>query len=191
MKAPHLLRLPVELHLSIIDKLELQDNVSLAFTNRYFRSIIKPPTHPEYVIAEADGWAKNRGLFACSGCTRFRRFEDFADDMKKGKHVRGGQEASVRLCLRCGVFGGLYAPGMHVYIYGKPHVLCRNCKTFTDHVTRQAICTKCSPRSQWLPASSTYTPDGRYVREYLSTRSSKVYQDRMHMDELYGDWPDD
>jgi hypothetical protein len=144
----HLLRLPVELQLSIVGELELHDNINLAFMNRYFRSIIKPPSHSEYLVAEADGWAQNRGLFACSGCSCFRRFEEFADDMKKGKRTRGGTEAVARLCLQCGAACGMYAPGIPVTIYGKPHVLCRLCRTFTDRASRQSTCMRCSPGSE-------------------------------------------
>jgi hypothetical protein len=190
MTESHLLRLPVELHLGIIGKLELQVTINLARTNRYFRSIIPPPSHAEYLVAEANSWVKDRGLFACSGCACFRRFEDFADEMKKGKHTRGGVEAAVRLCLECGINRGLYTQGTSVVIYGKPHVLCRlGCGTFTDRAARQAVCAKCSPGSSWSTIHSTTTHDDHYAHELASTRSARVYIDRTSTDELYGVWP--
>jgi hypothetical protein len=84
MNAQLLLRLPVELHLRIIDDLEFQDMVSLAAANRYFRSVIEPPSHHDYLAAEGTGWAKKRRLYTCKCCTRFRRVGGFADDMTKG-----------------------------------------------------------------------------------------------------------
>jgi hypothetical protein len=189
MAIPHILRLPVELHISIIDKLELHDNVNLAFTNRYFRSIVNPPSHSDYLVAEAGDWARNKGLFACSDCACFRRFEEFADDMKKGKRTRGGVEAVARLCLKCGTACGLYAPGTPVVIYGKPYVLCRLCRTFTDRPARQATCLRCSPESYWLLANSTEYISHHYVPERVSARSARAYFDRTSTDDLYGVWP--
>jgi hypothetical protein len=182
MTGCHLSRLPVELHLGIIEKLELQDRISLASANYYFRAIIPPPTHTEFLDAEADLYAKSRGLFACSGCARFRCFEEFADNMKKGKRTRGGPGADRRLCLRCGANRGLYLPGTTVVIYGKPHVLCQFCMTFTDHFN-QGACTHCSP--------GTHRPlILHYAHEHgCSDRSASVYSDRPPMDELYGFWP--
>jgi hypothetical protein len=185
---PHILRLPVELHLSIIDKLELRENVNFGFTNRYFRSIIKTPSHSDYLAVESDEWARNRGLFACSGCSRFRRFEEFADDMKKGKCAGGGIDAETRLCLNCGVTSGLYAPGAVVIIYGKAHVLCRLCRTFTHRVDCQAAYKKTSPVFQWLSVSSKNTD--HYACDRISTRSARVEFDRTPTDELYGVWLD-
>ncbi|KAF2825682.1 hypothetical protein CC86DRAFT_274906, partial [Ophiobolus disseminans] len=145
MTASHLLRLPVELHLSITDKLELHDCHNLATTNHYFRSIIKPPTHKDYLVAEAGAWAQQKCLLACSGCVRFRRFKEFTDDMRKGKCTRGGLNAGARLCIRCGVAAGLYLPGTMVVINGERHVVRRMCGTSTDQPTCQAPCRKCSP----------------------------------------------
>lgn len=192
MPASSLQSLPVELHLGIVGKLELQDTANLACVNRYFRSIIAPPSHAEYLAAEVDVWAQSRGLYACSNCACFRRFEEFADDMKKGKRTRGGVEAGARLCLRCGVTRGLYVRGTSVVIYGKPHVLCRLCESFTDRQTYQAACTKCCPRTQCPSAvSAAYMFDPPpYAREHASNRSARVYYDRTHTDELYGGWPD-
>jgi hypothetical protein len=189
MAEPHLLRLPVELHLGIIDKLEIQVAINLAFTNHYFR-VIARPSHAEYLAAETDSWAKNRGLFTCSGCACFRRFKEFADDMKKGKYTRGGVDAVKRLCLKCGVTRGLYTQGMAVVIYGKPHVLCRLCQTFTDCASCQAVCTICSPGSPWHSIPSSTAVDNHHVRDHIPTRSARVYFDRTSVDELYGVWHD-
>jgi hypothetical protein len=189
MTKSHLLRLPVELHLGIIDKLAIQVAINLSCTNHYFR-IIARPSHAEYLAAEADSWAKNKGLFACSGCVCFRRFEEFADDMKKGRYTRGGVDACKRLCLKCGINRGLYIHGMAVVIYGKPHVLCRLCETFTDRASGQAVCTICLPGSPWHPIQSPTAVDSHHVREHISTRSARVYFDRTSGDELYGIWHD-
>jgi hypothetical protein len=187
---PYLLRLPVELQLSIVEELELHDNINLAFTSRYFRSIIKPPSHSKYLVAEADDWARSRGLFACSGCSCFRRFEEFADDMKKGKRTRGGTEAITRLCLQCGAACGIYAPGVPVIIYGKPQVLCRICGTFSNRASRQATCMRCSPGPHWHLSSPAESNNHYDTRERASSRSARVYSDRPSMDDIYGIWSD-
>ncbi|KAH3912872.1 hypothetical protein HBH56_108640 [Parastagonospora nodorum] len=191
MTTPHILRLPVELHLGVIEMLELQDRVRLASANRYFRSITKPPSHIEYLKAEAESWAKDRDLFACSGCIRFRRFQDFSDDMKKGKRTRGGAEAVNRLCLECGVTHGLYVPGSPVVVYGRVHMLCGICGTFPGLATRQSRCVECAPAARFLEASSTNPVFRRYAPRHDGTvRTARVDFDRPPMDELYGNWLD-
>jgi hypothetical protein len=182
MAVSHLLRLPVELHLAIIDKLELHPTVNLAFTSRYFRSIIARPSHADYLVAETHSWARERALFACSGCAHFRRIEEFADDMRKSRYTRGGVGAATRLCLECGVMRGLYSPGTSVVIYGKPHVLCRLCAAFTERATRQAFCATCSPGS---PVLSPSTVDDYSTHERMSTHSLRRLFGKTPLDELY------
>jgi hypothetical protein len=186
----YLLHLPIELQLSIVEELELHDIINLAFTNRYFRSIIKPPSHSEYLAAEANDWARGRGLFACSGCSCFRRFEEFADNMKKGKRTRGGTEAVARLCLQCGAACGIYTPDLPVAIYGKSHVLCLLCGTFTERASRQASCMRCSPGPQSHLSVPAESNNHRTTHEQVSSRSARVYSDKASIDELYGIWPD-
>ncbi|KAF2024075.1 hypothetical protein EK21DRAFT_79489 [Setomelanomma holmii] len=160
MTVPHILRLPVELHLSVIDKLELHNAVSLASTNQYFRSVVKPPRHGDYLAAETEDWAKDRQLYACSGCATFCRFEHFADSMKKGKCSRGGTQAKERLCLKCGISRGVYTPSAPVMIYGRFNVLCRLCGSFSAQGLHQASCRGCSPldrsRSMSPPVPTPY-----------------------------------
>ncbi|KAH7384158.1 hypothetical protein DE146DRAFT_622698, partial [Phaeosphaeria sp. MPI-PUGE-AT-0046c] len=178
-----LMRLPAELHLNIIDKLELQDTIVLARTNQYFRSIIPTPTHGDLMKAEADNWAKDHGLYACSGCVNLRRFEDFADDMKKGKRSRGGAEATERLCLRCGVARGVYTHGVPIKIYGRAHVLCQLCGRFTDRTTRHPVCEACLPSVGGPPA---HADELFPVYEHVSARTARVYCGRTPTYELYG-----
>ncbi|KAH7083739.1 hypothetical protein FB567DRAFT_447230 [Paraphoma chrysanthemicola] len=149
---PHILRLPVELHLQVLNQLAINDNVSITAVNRYFRTIVKPPSHADYLIAETDDWAKQKRLYACSGCSNFRRFEEFADAMRKGKYTRGGALANARLCLQCGIVRGLYIPGMFVVIYGNTRTLCKVCRTFTDHVSTQLSCDRCTPNRPFAPS---------------------------------------
>jgi len=186
MTIPHLLRLPVELHLSVIDKLELHDNHNLAFTNRYFRSIVKPPTHQDYLLAEAGSWAQHKRLLACSGCVRFRRFDEFTDGMKKTKYARGGTNAATRLCVKCGVSNGLYALGATLVIEGKARVLLRMCGTFTDPAICQATCWNCPPIFQDPPRSLTHANGVQYTRERSTIRSARMLFESMNEDELYG-----
>lgn len=191
MTLPHLLRLPVELHLGVIDKLELRGRNNLAATSRYFRSIIKPPTHDDYLLAETSNWATNRCLFACKGCTRIREYTQFADDMRKGKFTRGGTEAKSRLCLDCGIVAGLYPIGAAVAVYGKAIVRCRACGRFPQHHTsRQTPCAKCSKTVGSPHASAASASRRQLTREHRTSRSSRVFSDINPDDELYGGWRD-
>lgn len=83
--------------------LEIQEISNLACTNRYFKSIIQPPSHQDFLAAEAGAWATAKQLYACKGCHRFRRWKEFADDMRKGKRSRTQVDANVRFCLECGI----------------------------------------------------------------------------------------
>lgn len=181
------MRLPAELHLGIIDKLELHDTIILACTNRYFRTMIPAPTLEDILKAEVDTWARDRRLYACSGCVSLRRFEDYADDMKKGKRSRGGAEAKDRLCLQCGVARGLYTHGVSINIYGRRHVLCQLCGMFTDRTTRHTVCKACLPGVDWSEARTSEYP---FPREHVSARVARIYYDRTPTDEIYGHWYD-
>lgn len=185
MSASLLVRLPAELHLNIVDKLELQDTIVLARTNRYFRSIIPTPSHKDILKAEANTWATDRGLYACSGCVTLRCFEDFADDMRKGKRSRAGTEADKRLCLQCGVARGLYSHGVSIKIYGRDHVLCQLCVMYTDRTARPAVCKACLPG---IERSTAHAAERYSLREHVSDRTARVYHGRTYTDELCGVW---
>jgi hypothetical protein len=187
MALPYLLRLPVELHLGVIEKLELPDQVNLASTNHYFRFIVKPPTHNDYLLAEKSDWATKRYLFACKHCTRIRAYTEFADEMRKGRHARGGVAAQNRLCLECGIVTDLYAAGATVAVYGRIIVCCRGCKRFPQHASRETPCNKCSSALTRAPASAARR---QHDREHRTSRSSRVFIDSNPDDEFYGVWRD-
>jgi hypothetical protein len=190
MALPHLLRLPVELHLGVIDKLGLHDRVNLASTNLYFRSIVKPPTHDDYLLAESSDWATTRNMFACSRCTRIRGYKKFADEMRKGRYSRGGAHAALRLCLSCGADTGLYTLGAIVFVWGEVQVLCKVCRAFPNDTTCQVACAECTPAARPSSASSTSTNQRQYTREHPTSRSARVFIDSTHEDELYAAWRD-
>lgn len=173
----------------MIDKLELHDSIQIASTNRYFRSIVKSPTHEDLLLAETKSWAKDRQLFACSACATFRRYTRFSDDMRKGKRTRGEVNAAARKCLRCGVIIGLYAPGTIVVIDGQPHVLRRICgmQVFTDRPTCQANCTECSPVALKTSTNSPYANHGQNTRRCTTRRVERLFDDNnTHEYEYYG-----
>jgi hypothetical protein len=188
MALPYLLRLPVELHLGVIEKLELPDQVNLSSTNRYFHSIVTPPTHDDYLLAEKSDWATKKYLFACKLCTRVRAYTEFADEMRKGRYARGGVAAQNRLCLECGIVDGLYFAGATVAVYGRAIVCCRVCEKFPQHASREAPCNKCSPALKKAPVNAT--PRRQHVREHRTSRSSRVFIDSNPDDEFYGVWRD-
>ncbi|KAF2706052.1 hypothetical protein K504DRAFT_344439, partial [Pleomassaria siparia CBS 279.74] len=127
MSPPPLLRLPIELHLAIIDKLEFQDKVRLTVTCRYFLSAIKKPTRQDYLAAETSTWAISNELYTCSICIRLRRLRRFTDDMRKGKRVRHGLEANTRCCVDCAIDQQLYPAGTKVTVMGQSYILCSRC----------------------------------------------------------------
>ena len=140
-----ILRLPVELHLEIVKRLDIRDRVNLASTSYYFRFIIPALTHNELLVAEESAWAKSSQVYACKGCVNFQTWASFADSMRKGKWCRSGALANSRLCLKCGVKSALYTPGVHLRICNRAHVLCRTCLRLTDQVGCHGMCAACSP----------------------------------------------
>lgn len=184
MLATPILRLPVELHLDIINRLDMRDSVNLASTTRYFRSVIPVPTHSELLVAEQSEWARANQLYVCKGCINFHSWENFADDMRKGKWCRSGTHANARLCLKCGVNSALYTPGTHLTIYNRTHVLCRTCRRLTDQVGHHGMCAGCSPG----------TPRRRCLQYFDHeddwTCTTNRMHDRNHMQEL-NNWPDE
>jgi len=185
MSSPPLLRLPVELHLEIISLLDLSNKANLAFTTRYFRSIIPTPTHAEFLAAEGTTWAKTKQLYTCKGCVRFHHWKAFADDMRKGKWCRSGILAHTRFCLKCGVSDALYVPGTLLTICNRVHVLCVLCEVLTDQVgDRRGRCAGCSPG-----------PSRNYNCDYFDNDDDDGWRqerasDRNHLRDMY-DWSEE
>ncbi|KAF2790002.1 hypothetical protein K505DRAFT_252165 [Melanomma pulvis-pyrius CBS 109.77] len=191
MFPPPLLRLPIELHRDIIDKLELQDRVRLAHTCRYFLSTIKPPTHGEFLATETSPWAVSNQLYTCRGCVRFRHLRRFTDDMRKGKRARRGVEAHTRFCVDCGVDRQWYTPGTEVTIMGQSHVLCMHCKNFPGLTQKECLeeCLPCSRDIQKMSAGSC-TSDEQYDSEDDWGYSTRSFVGGKHSDEFNGVYPD-
>lgn len=182
-----LLSLPTELLFDIVDNLELPVKTNLGSTNRRFKEVIKTPSLDDFLAAEASNWARERNLYTCKGCVRFRRLQEFADNMRKGKRCRNGPEAHVRLCLHCGVAGGLYSAGCQIVICSKPHVLCRICGILTDQIGSSGCCTRCSPASSrnFMRAASSRSDQADEWHH-----AAEHSYDGRHSQELYGVWPD-
>ncbi|EDU48489.1 F-box domain containing protein [Pyrenophora tritici-repentis Pt-1C-BFP] len=184
MPSTPILRLPVELHLEIANLLDLGDNVRLASTDRYFRSIIPAPTHSEFLAAEECAWARSKQLYACKCCVNFHTWEKFADNMRKGKWCRSGTHANERFCLKCGVNSALYARGTLLTICNRPHVLCSKCGSLTDQLGHHGMCAACSPDTKRNRGSQHFDHEDHWT--YATNRMS----DRNHVREFYN-WPED
>jgi hypothetical protein len=190
MSQAPILRLPAELHLDIVDLLDFHEKVKLACTNRYFMSIIPPPSHSEFLAAETDPWATAKDLLTCKGCLRFCGLQDFADEMRKGKRCRGHSEAVTRFCLKCGVDDALYDPGTHITICNRPHVLCSICRNLTDHLSDHVgVCAGCSPGSRHRHMRSRDHHNDYIEYSYGWTYTMHRSSDRDHLRDHYT-WPE-
>ncbi|KAF2113026.1 hypothetical protein BDV96DRAFT_613974 [Lophiotrema nucula] len=184
MDSPPFLRLPTELHRDIFEYLELEERVRLAMTNKKIASIVREPTHADFLAAETLPWAINKDLYTCNVCRKFHHLLCFSDPMRKGRRGRGGAEAATRCCVKCGV----KKPGQEVTIMGQPHVLCRFCGIFTDHVGSKGACEKCLPLPGRMNGRSD-TDCSDYHDDDDWRYSVKVYDGGKHCEELYGCWP--
>jgi len=183
-----LLSLPVEILREIAECLDLQDQTRLAMANGYLHSVVRAPTHDDFLLAEASAWAISKQLFTCKGCVRFRGLSQFADDMRKGVRARSGPDARLRFCLECGVSRDWYSEGEEIAVKGQPAVLRRLCSTLTDRGK-----SPCGSRLLfWVPLQS------RRVSQYACDHSPEQEDDwvwltrhsaeNRHMQETYGLW---
>jgi hypothetical protein len=133
---PPILRLPDELHLTVVS--HLQDNESrfsllrLRLVNRFFQKLIPAPSHDELIVLEHTQFARNNSLYACKHCIRLRSSVHFASNMLKGKTGLNGSYAWKRFCADCGFNVvdqklGAYAAGVEAFVGGVRWVRCRHC----------------------------------------------------------------
>lgn len=138
---PPLLRLASELHLAIIsflpglkDAKDIHDLALLQLrrTNRYFRSLVPPPTHDDLLSLELALFKYS--LYACKFCLCLQSKTKFASAMLKGKTGANGTARNRRFCAECGfdtTMVGLsqrYCPGTRACVNGSDWVWCKNCK---------------------------------------------------------------
>lgn len=188
MALPLLLRLPAELHLNIIERLELHTKARLAVTCRYFRFIILPLSFAELATSEVGEWATARSLFACKDCNRLRHMTDFADGMRKGKRSRHGVEAHLRVCLDCGMKVALYRPGMTIAICHKAHIVCSLCGTLKEQIVAANVCTTCSPDLDQHHSSKLNNRSWQH--DFSTSRSARLYARYLQPADIDSAWPD-
>lgn len=138
---PPLLRLAPELHLAIISFLpgfkDAKDDHDLALlqlrrTNRYFRSLVPPPSHDDLLSLELALF--NYSVYACKFCLCLQSKTKFDSAMLKGKRGANGTARNKRFCAECGfdtTVVGLsqrYCPGTRTCVDGVDWVWCKNCK---------------------------------------------------------------
>jgi hypothetical protein len=140
--SPPLMRLATELHLAIISFFpnlkDAKDETDITLlqlrrTNRYFRSLVLPPTHNDLLSLELIEPFK-RSKYACRFCLRLRPKTKFASIKLKGKTGLGGTNREKRFCVDCGFDttvsgqGQGYCPGTCVHVNGLHWLWCRKCK---------------------------------------------------------------
>jgi len=101
---PPFLRLPIELHLSIIDQLNTGNGplacICLRLTNRYFYSAIPAADYTTLERIELSSPVRQKGLLACKYCLRLRPMSAFAISMI-WRDVFGTKHRQ-RFCADCG-----------------------------------------------------------------------------------------
>lgn len=150
---PPLMRLATELHLAIISYLpDLKDSLhegdlallQLRRTNRYFRSLVPPPTHNDLLRLEFPLYKYS--AFACKFCLRLRPNTKFASTMLKDKTGFNGTHREKRFCADCGfdttVVGQSqrYSPSSRVCVNGVDWVWCKSCKLVRKGEEAKSVC---------------------------------------------------
>ena len=151
--SPHLLMLPTELHDEIISLLSFPEVIRLKLSCRYFHSLIPAPTHQQLLDAEQTFYALRRNLFACQTCIRLRPGARFISIMRMNKMMRGGKEASHRICLDCAAIR--YARGDHIVLGTQVFMICARClelksRPFNDPEAKECSGCKRMMREQRL-----------------------------------------
>jgi hypothetical protein len=106
-QTPHLFRLPNELKDEIIAYLRFPENIRLKISCTYLNNYIPKLTHEQLLEFEQSFFALRRNLYACRCCLRLRRARYFTVVMQQAKKMRGGAEASHRICHPCNTETGL------------------------------------------------------------------------------------
>lgn len=101
-----LLELPMELHLHIIDLLDLRSAVRFASINSYLRSLLTRPRLMN-VMLQFESSAQNQDFWTlrehvpCYGCVKMVRERNFVYSYRLSKYYLGGAEAIERRCRKC------------------------------------------------------------------------------------------
>ncbi|KAH7124355.1 hypothetical protein EDB81DRAFT_812747 [Dactylonectria macrodidyma] len=92
--------LPLELRLTIIDKLAFPDTANLRATCRSFASLIPAQSshYLDLLAVEDSAWAVKRGCLTCVYCARMRPASAFTEQEKSKKTARAVQ---FRCCYSC------------------------------------------------------------------------------------------
>ncbi|KAK8071306.1 hypothetical protein PG997_011509 [Apiospora hydei] len=145
MNESSLLKLPGELQNNIFfQHCDGLDRLILRNTCHRLRGIIPRPDVHELIEAEASNpMAVKEDLYTCYMCVRLRHRSRFAYNMVEKWKERGGEDASMRFCVDCGLMVQSlrdektgrtkivhkYRVGRYIAIGGRYHVVCIKCKT--------------------------------------------------------------
>jgi hypothetical protein len=187
MAEPAFLRLPTELHLLILSRLDFASKQLLGAVNRYFHSLIPTPTLSELLDFESDFSAHEIitcpslltrggrtlvgpwelvwiGELVCFYCKRLRPRWEFADGYYYS--FRNNE----RFCVDCGLSPKDkrkgYRPGVKFNISGQGFVWCKACKMFTSEVgpSSSGQCADCYTRTFDLKRLVSCLPRNRRRR---------------------------
>lgn len=144
--------LPEELHLAIIEKLDVASLFALSRTSRQFQRLADPLDTSrrcalEDFLIEAQYFARWQAQdgFACFTCSKVLPRNDFGDTQIKGKHGLNGNKQRLRFCIECGVTKRRYPPGARIYQGASVQFVCRSCRQLKGgrSCARCTICSAC------------------------------------------------
>ncbi|KAJ6015132.1 hypothetical protein N7540_009723 [Penicillium herquei] len=129
------LDLPPELHLLILENLQIEAILKLRITCTYFFEILSQITHDQLLEAESSAWASDKNIYACCYCLRLRPACQFADRMLGHGRTRLAKDRAKRFCVECGVKPRdgppRYGPGSQFTFQGQACVICLLCHKFS------------------------------------------------------------
>jgi hypothetical protein len=130
MSAPFV-SMPVELLCTVDGNLEFPDAANLRNTCIYFKVVLKPLSHAQFLELEKSkiGFAKK--VYACKYCLILRPFKKFPDEIRWARMWKGSADSHSRVCIDCRLTprarNNQYLKGTRLSVNWVPRVVCICC----------------------------------------------------------------
>lgn len=179
--APTFSSLPVEIHLEIVNHLDISTRFALAYTSRYFNQVtprqVPPVTNMDKLdyLCTAETWPmfvplslesshltfllivlltippRYDGYFSCSQCLKMRPGSAFAIRQLQGKRGCGNWDNARRFCISCGIRKQIYQPGHVIPIDEISRFTICWCSKFPGVGTHSLLFGNCTHCGKTLP----------------------------------------